>query len=172
MKILDVLDVDSVNYKKLCMTIMFPYCSFKCNKDAGTIVCQNYQSKGSELIDVEINELIKMYVENPLTEAIVMQGFEPFDSYNDLYALIYEFTRVSKDDIVIYTGYNKSEIQSEVLALCDLIECNNLIIKFGRYVPNDISVFDETLGVTLSSSNQYAEVVNSRKGKFRCIQVQ
>ena len=32
----------------------------------------------------------------------------------------------------------------------------NVILKIGRYIPNDKSKFDDILGVTLASSNQYA----------------
>ena len=35
----------------------------------------------------------------------------------------------------------------------------NIIIKFGRYVPNQKEHYDEILGINLASSNQYAEVI-------------
>ena len=34
---------------------------------------------------------------------------------------------------------------------------DNIIIKFGRYIPNQQSHFDIVLGVNLASDNQYAE---------------
>ena len=33
----------------------------------------------------------------------------------------------------------------------------NIIVKFGRFVPNQQSHYDETLGVYLASDNQYAK---------------
>ena len=33
----------------------------------------------------------------------------------------------------------------------------NIIVKFGRYVPNQPAHYDEVLGVYLASDNQYAE---------------
>ena len=33
----------------------------------------------------------------------------------------------------------------------------NIIIKFGRFIPNQPSIYDEILGVTLASNNQYAK---------------
>ena len=33
---------------------------------------------------------------------------------------------------------------------------DNIIIKFGRYIPNKQSHYDNILGVNLASDNQYA----------------
>ena len=32
----------------------------------------------------------------------------------------------------------------------------NIVIKYGRYIPNINSTYDNELGVTLASENQYA----------------
>lgn len=162
MKILDLIETDSVNYKKICMTVMFPYCTFKCNKEAGRVVCQNYEFKDIKPIEINTDELIDIYLANPLSEALVLQGLEPFDSFDELSYLVSEFSGACNDDIVIYTGYNKDEIADKINLLLELIKGNELIIKFGRYLPDDESRFDEVLGVTLASSNQYAEVVKSK----------
>ena len=161
MKILDLIETDFVNYKVPCMTVMFPYCTFKCNKDAGKIVCHNYIFKDSNVVEMSCDEIVERYIGNPLSEALVMQGLEPFDSFDELYSLIYKFTEASKDDIVIYTGYNKEEIEDQIKDLCSIIESNKLIIKFGRFIPDDKPVFDEVLGVELQSSNQYAKVITN-----------
>lgn len=157
MKLLQILHEDFVNYKKPCMTLMFPYCTFKCNKEAGRIVCQNYDSRDLEILEVSVDEIIESYINNPITEAIVMQGFEPFDSFDELFSLVYKFTEKSHDDIVIYTGYNEDEIQDQVEDLKNIIDDNKLIIKFGRFVPDQEKHFDAVLGVYLSSDNQYAK---------------
>jgi hypothetical protein len=34
---------------------------------------------------------------------------------------------------------------------------DNIIIKYGRFIPNQEQHYDETLGVNLASNNQYAE---------------
>ena len=52
MKILGLIEEDFVNYKVPCMTVMFPYCDFKCNKDCGQNVCQNMQLAYSDIIDI------------------------------------------------------------------------------------------------------------------------
>ena len=36
----------------------------------------------------------------------------------------------------------------------------NIIIKFGRYIPNRNNKYDEILGVTLASDNQFAEKIS------------
>ena len=68
------------------------------------------------------------------------------------------FRKFSNDDIVIYTGYNKEEERSQ--DLIEFIKKNqykNIIIKYGRYIPNQTPHYDEILGVKLASDNQYAE---------------
>ena len=68
------------------------------------------------------------------------------------------FRKFSNDDIVIYTGYNKEEERSQ--DLIEFIKKNqykNIIIKYGRYIPNQTPHYDEIIGVKLASDNQYAE---------------
>ena len=67
-----------------------------------------------------------------------------------------DFRYRSSDDIVIYSGYEKEEIPEEVhqwLAL--YAQDGPIIVKYGRYLPNDESIHNEDLGVTLSIKNQY-----------------
>jgi hypothetical protein len=135
------------------MVIEFPYCSFKCDKECGKQVCQNGALANSPNIDIERMDLIDRYLKNDITQSIVMQGLEPFDSWNDLISFIFLFRCYSDDDIVIYTGYNLSELEEKVELLSYF---NNIIIKFGRYIPNQQSHYDNVLGVNLASNNQYA----------------
>ena len=62
--------------------------------------------------------------------------------------------------IVIYTGYYPSEIKEQ---LKKLFKFNRIIIKFGRYIPNDKPRYDEVLGITLASSNQFAQDISEIK---------
>jgi uncharacterized radical SAM superfamily protein len=163
-KLIDIIETDFVNYKVPCMTVMFPYCSFKCNKECNKQVCHNTLLQDSELVELDIDEIVQdYYLPNIVTEAIVMQGLEPFDSFNDLKELVKEFSEWCNDDIVIYTGYKEEEIKDEVKQLCDVVTGNDLIIKFGRFIPNIDARYDSTLGVVLRSDNQYAKVVKSSK---------
>lgn len=152
MKIKGLVDEDFVNYRLPSMYVVFPYCSFKCGQ-----WCQNANLANVELIDIDPQTLAMRYADNPITRAIVCAGLEPFDSFDDLLEFVDALRRLTADDIVIYTGYVKSEVQ-EYLNL--LKPYRNIIVKFGRYLPPDAhttSRFDEVLGVTLASNNQYAE---------------
>lgn len=86
-------------------------------------------------------------------ESVVIGGLEPFLQFEDLLTFVKDFRAVSEDDIVIYTGYYASEIDHQI---DELKKFKNIIIKFGRYVPNKPSVYDKVLGITLASNNQKA----------------
>ena len=158
-KLVQLIDEDFVNYHKSSMVLGFPYCSFKCDKECGRKICQNSELANTATVDISVDTLIRRYLDNAITSAVVMQGLEPFDSFDDLYSFIEEFTRRSDDDIVIYTGYNEDEITDQVKKLADVISGNKLIIKYGRFVPGQEKHFDEILGVYLASNNQYARVI-------------
>ena len=158
MEIKGIIHEDFVNYKVCSMTIAMPYCTFKCDKEWGSNVCQNSKLAKDPTLDIPAAKIIDQYLYNPLSHAIVFQGLEPFASYNDIYYFIYALRFVFKnnDPVVIYTGYNKDEISSKIE---DLRKFNNIIIKFGRYIPDQKPHYDEILGVNLASDNQYAEVI-------------
>jgi hypothetical protein len=159
MEIKGIIHEDFVNYKVCSMTIAMPYCTFKCDKECGSNVCQNSKLAKDPTLDIPAAKIIDQYLYNPLSHAIVFQGLEPFDSYNDLYYFIYALRFVFKnnDPVVIYTGYNKDEISSKIE---DLRKFSNIIIKFGRYIPDQKPHYDEILGVNLASNNQYAEKIS------------
>ena len=62
-----------------------------------------------------------------------------------------------KDEIVIYTGYTEEEAEKFITQ--HLTTFSPLIIKYGRFIPDQEKHFDETLGVYLASNNQYAKVI-------------
>ena len=154
MKIKGLITEDFVNYKKASMTIIFPYCTFKCGED----YCQNSPLTKSPIIEISIDDLVNRYNNNPITEAIVMQGLEPFDSWSDLKEFVKKLREYNNDDIVIYTGYNKDEVIEYVK---ELSIYPNIIVKFGRYIPNQEKHYDDVLGVYLASNNQYAERISN-----------
>lgn len=153
MKIKGLISEDFVNYKKPAMTIMFPYCTFKC----GTEYCQNSPLSKAEDIEIDIINIVIRYLNNPITESVVMQGLEPFDSWGDLIGLVKQLRESTDDDIVIYTGYYKEEIADKVALLS---KYKNIVIKYGRYIPDQKEHYDEVLGVSLASENQYAERIS------------
>lgn len=154
MEIKNLVDEDFVNYKYPSMFIGMPTCSFKCDKECGQPICQNSALAAAPSIEIDNKEIIERYISNPITEAIVFGGLEPFDDFNEIYTFIADFRQYRKDDIVIYTGYYPDEISSY---LDRLSVFENIIIKFGRFIPNKPHRFDELLGVQLSSDNQWSE---------------
>ena len=155
MKIKFIKDEDIVNYKKISMFIGAVSCTWKCCIEAGLpcSLCQNYPWSKNDVIVMSNEELVQRYLNNPLTEAIVIGGLEPFDQFKDMMYFIAHLRHYTDDDVVIYTGYNRAEIEKEVK---ELQRYSNIIIKYGRYIPNKNYRYDEVLDVKLASDNQYA----------------
>lgn len=161
MKVKTIVDEDFVNYKVPTMYIGTATCSGKCCKEAGIplSVCQNDEWREAATIVIPDDEIIKRYIRNPITKAICFAGLEPFESFPEMLGLICNLRLKyhCNDTVVIYTGYNKTEILSEIVRLQRF---KNIVVKFGRFVPNNEPHFDDVLGVTLASSNQYAEKIS------------
>lgn len=169
MKIKFLTDVDVVNYKKTSMVVGMPYCDGKCWKDLNAhggnydwSLCQNHSLIKGSSIDISINDLCKRYLSNPMTHAVVFAGMEPLLSMRQVAAFIVYLrgTGRSEDDVVVYTGYNEDE--ENVIEFTNLLTTacvNNVIVKFGRYVPGQEPHLDPVLGVMLASDNQYARKI-------------
>ena len=97
-------------------------------------------------------DIVNKYTENKLLESICIAGLEPFLQFEEVYNFISEFRKTNNDDVVIFTGYYPNEIESEI---DKLKEFENIYLKVGRFIANSESVYDEVLGITLASSNQY-----------------
>ena len=81
------------------------------------------------------------------------------DQFSEVISFIKDFREVSDDDIVIYTGYTKEEM--ETMGCLDMLKAfPNIVLKVGRFIMNQPSHYDEVLGVELASSNQYAERIS------------
>ena len=151
---------DMVNYKKISTTLMFPKCDFKCDKENGVQLCQNWELAAAPSITVPINGFMRKYKSNPITEAIILQGLEPLDSLIDVLTVAAGLNDFNiQDDFVIYTGYNRDELPERVIQDLTSIVPGHLIIKWGRYLPNQKSHYDNILGVNLASDNQYGELI-------------
>ena len=153
-----LVDEDFVNYKKPSMFIPFPKCSFKCDKECGQPVCQNSSLAAAPSVFIKIDNLVERYLSNSITKAIVIGGLEPFDSPIELFTLIDGIREKTNDDIVIYTGYTENELTDKIIMLSLK---KNIIIKFGRFVPNKENHYDDLLGIKLASPNQYAKVISN-----------
>lgn len=161
MKIKGIITEDLINYKKPSMVIEFPICkNFKCDQECGQQVCQNSALATAANIEISIEDVVKMYINNDITQAIVCQGLEPFDSWEDLWKLIVEFRYFTLDDIIIYTGYTEKEVYNMRYIISNLKQFPNIIIKYGRYIPNQQSHYDEILRINLASDNQYAKKIS------------
>lgn len=170
MLIKGLIDEDFANYRKPSMYIAFPKCSFKCDKEAGCSICQNSSLAHEKDIDISYVEIVNRYINNDITKAVIMSGLEPFDSWQNLLRLIEFFRQQTDDDIVIYTGYTEEELSDKLLYMKKTDEYliaqgrvpiyKNIIIKFGRFIPNQEKHYDKVLGVELASPNQYARRIS------------
>lgn len=181
MLIKGIVDEDFVNYKVPSMFIATATCTFKCDKEYGQPICQNSSLAKQPDIDIDVFDLLKRYISNNITKAIVFGGLEPFEQFVQLVGFIKRIRNAGvTDDIVIYTGWNKSELEnakwdaylvdhngSEEYWNSKRLNCihvlqsfQNIIIKFGRYIPGHQPHFDPVLGVNLASDNQYAERIS------------
>lgn len=161
MKILNIKVEDFTNYKKPSMFIGMGSCDFKCCKESNIPIdtCQNYHL--NDYMELDPKTIVGNYMSNTISEAIVIGGLEPFNDFLNLLDLIDEFRQNTDDDIVIYTGYYPSEIGNY---LEYLTKYKNIIIKFGRFIPNNEPHKDNILGVMLASDNQYAVKLNQNVG--------
>lgn len=158
MLIKGIIDEDFVNYRVPSMTINTNTCTFKCNKECGVDCCQNSDLARAKSIDVNTHQIVKRYMQNRITKAVCFAGLEPFDQFDDLM----EFVEILRDEfkcddtVVIYTGYYENEIQEYIKALKPL---KNIVVKFGRFIPDQEGHYDEVLGIKLASPNQYAKEI-------------
>ena len=84
MKLRGYVEEDFTNYKKPSMFLITPYCDFKCCIENGNNICQNMDVIKAPIIDVDNDELIKRYLNNPITKSIVFGGLEPMDSFEEV----------------------------------------------------------------------------------------
>jgi len=155
MKLKGLVETDFVNYKKTSMFLITSQCDFKCDKECGKDVCQNSPLAKAAVHEIDNQKLIQSYINNPLTEAIVIGGLEPFDTWEDTFQFIKDVRNYYiEDDIVIYTGYTQEEVFERLVELSNF-HAGNIVIKYGRFRPNSEGIYDRILGIKLSSKNQY-----------------
>lgn len=149
-----VTDEDFLQYKKPSMFIICPWCTFKCDKENGTQICQNRALAHAKEISIDTENLVKRYLQNNISKAIVFGGLEPMESFDDIMLFLYILRDKyqCKDDVIIYTGFRNDEVEDKISLLS---QYENIIIKFGRFIPNQKPHFDPVLGVDLASNNQY-----------------
>lgn len=165
--LIDVKTDDTTDYKETSLLLVFPKCSGKCNG------CQNWQLFNIKNIRTyKIKSIIELYNSLNTHKSIVCAGLEPFDSFDELLLLISKIVRLEKSvDFIIYTGYNKEEIDSKIKLLLETFILNvknrqsKIIIKYGRYdKTKNKKWYSKVLGVGLATSNQYV-IMYSVKNK-------
>ena len=158
MKIKGITDEDFVNYKYPSMFIATSICSFKCEKECGIKgMCQNHPLTTAPSIEFPDERIVERFLSNDISKAVVFGGLEPFDQFEELLELVSKFRTQTSADIVIFTGYTELELSDKIQPLSQF---KNIIIKFGRYIPNQKPHYDEVLGIELASNNQYAKRIS------------
>ena len=160
MRIITLVEEDFTNYKLPSMFVALGHCDWKCCKEANIpiTVCQNSELVKAQDIEVPIREIFDRYINNPITKAVCIGGLEPMTVAGHVLDLLDYFrTHGCDDDFVIYTGYYLNEIPTIITRLK---KYKNVVVKFGRFIPNRPSRYDKILGVTLISDNQYAERIS------------
>jgi hypothetical protein len=161
MRVKTIHDEDFVNYKKPSMFIGTISCGGKCCIEANLpmSVCQNDGWRTCAPIIIDDEKICRRYIHNNITKAIVFGGLEPIEQIDEILDFLHHLRNWFRclDDVVIYTGYYPAEITECVKALKIF---PNIIIKYGRFIPNRPHRYDDTLGVELSSDNQFAERVS------------
>lgn len=160
MSVKEIVDENFQDYKKASMFVCAKSCDFKCltelNKNIN--ICQNMRVSKMPDFDIKISDIFDRYVSNIITRSIVIGGLEPMLQINEVLSLINYFRKNNcPDDFVIYTGYYKHEIKKSIQKLQNF---ENIIVKFGRFIPDSVPRYDNILGVILSSENQYAEKIS------------
>ena len=158
-----ITDEDFVNYKVPSMFIATAVCDFKCDRECGRPVCQNAELAKADVVHTDDDYLIQRYLKNDITKAIVFGGLEPLDQWQELWNFLQKLRLQygCADPVVIYTGYTEEEIDGYVSFLRTM---PNIIVKFGRFIPDQEPHYDEVLGVKLASDNQHA--VTLSRGRF------
>lgn len=160
MRISGIVEEDFIQYRKPSMFLSSIFCDWKCCAELGVdkSICQNSSIQSGLYLTVPNSTIYERYITNDITKAVVIGGLEPFLQYDEVLSLLNEFrTNGCMDDFVIYTGYYKDEILEYIN---ELVKFKNVIIKFGRYVPNQTPHYDDVLGIYLASDNQYGERIS------------
>ena len=160
MKLKGVVMEDFVNFSKPSLFLITSQCDWKCCKeqDIDISVCQNQPLCNQPTKEFTSESLYNAYMSNDISKAVVIGGLEPILQFDEVYELILYFREHGcEDTFVIYTGYYPEEMSDKIQKLQ---QYPNIIIKFGRFVPNQEHHFDEVLGVELASPNQYAKQVS------------
>ena len=164
MRVKTIVEEDFEYYKEPVMLVAAIGCSFKCCREAGipNSICLNEAWSRKPAWSVDDDGIVNRYLANPINKALCFGGLEPLDQFDEVVALI---SRFRDDPIIIYTGYTEDEVASKIAVLAAF---SNVLIKFGRFVPDQPHHVDPLLGVELASPNQYAKRLEDIKYESKC----
>lgn len=134
-------------------------CTFKCCK-CNPEICQNSPLATAPSIHTSIDKLIERYLHQSIAKSVTIQGLEPLDNLKQILWFIFKFRKCSEDPIYLWTGYTAEECKDLIHLIKEKCKWQNIIIKFGRYIPNQQPHYDPVLGIYLASDNQYAEKIS------------
>ena len=160
MRVKGIIEEDFTNFKLPSMFINTCFCDFKCctESNLGIEVCQNAPLAQAPIKDIPDFVIYQHFSNNPITKAIVIGGMEPFLQIDEIESLIKLFrSNGNMSTFVIYTGYYPNEVRDEIIRLQ---RYKHIIVKFGRYISNKSARYDDLLGITLASENQYAKIIS------------
>lgn len=150
-----VLDYAEVfqDYKDSAILFSAIDCDWKCCREYGQSICQNQKMHGQREVILPFSRVLETIC-NSYTDAVIFGGLEPMLQADELVQCI-EYLRQQgmSRPIIIYTGYYPHEINTDTLIR--LANCH-VIMKFGRYDPSYEPKFDDILGITLASGNQFS----------------
>lgn len=149
-KLLDVRETIT-DYRKSTLYLCGYICTLGC-KD-----CFHNELKKNHPTTLSIEKLFTDYISTTSCDAILFSGLNWLEQIEELFVLIHYIrsNHINKD-IVIYTGYDKHEISDKIAMLSKF---DNIIIKYGRFDATLPPRYDDVLGITLASSNQWAELL-------------
>lgn len=157
----DINDSDLLNYKEPTFMIYSGIsCTFKCDIENKSDLCQNIKLVNEKIIHYDIDKCIARYDAQSISHTISFQGLEPLDNLKQLLWFIHYFRKEHDDTIIIWTGYTKDECEDLVYLIQNKMNWENIIIKYGRFIPNQQPHYDEVLEIKLASDNQYAERIS------------
>ena len=160
MRVKTIVNERFQDYRKPSLFIATSQCDWKCCIEAKRkpSLCQNSPIARMNTVDVAEDEIFLRYISDPITQAIVIGGLEPMLQQEEVLSLIHYFrSHQCHDEFVIFTGYEKHEVKDFVRRVA---QYDNIIMKFGRFIPDAEKRFDPVLGIYLISSNQYAEKIS------------
>ena len=153
----DIKKVNMLNGDGLRVVLWVSGCNHYCKNCFNP---ETWDANSGLLFDENAMQEIREELSKGYCAGITFSGGDPLYPRNrkKIKEIISEIKKDYPDkNMWLYTGYKYEEIKDKINILKKF---NNIIIKFGRYIPNSSKRYDDVLGIYLSSENQYALRLN------------